>query len=155
MSERAFAPPSSHALTYGVMDGTFGASFTRSGRFVAARTAETTLHSTSGSCPKVCPPALTLGQLTFISIASTASPIRAATSAYSSIVPPQMLAIMGTSGTCFRYHGTVYLRKCSTPVPCRPMAFTSPPGTSAWRGIWFPGQGSSRMPFAVTAPSFE
>ena len=42
MSERPFAPPSSHARTYGVIDGTFGASLTRSGSFVAARTAETT-----------------------------------------------------------------------------------------------------------------
>ena len=154
MSERASAPPSSHAFTYGAIAGTFGASLTRSGSFVAARTAETTSWSTFGSCPKVCPPALTLGQLTFISIASTASPIRAATAAYSSTDPPQMLAIMGTSAACLRYHGTVTLRKCSTPVPCRPMAFTSPPGTSAWRGIGLPGQGSRRMPFAVTAPSF-
>ena len=78
------------------MDGTFGASFTISGSVVAARTADTTSRRTSGSWPKVWPPAFTFGQLTFISIASTASPSRRATSAYSPISPPQMFAIMGT-----------------------------------------------------------
>ena len=69
-----------------------------SGSLVAARVAATTRASTAGSCPKVCPPALTFGQLTFISSAATGAPTpesRRATSAYSSTVPPQMLTMSG------------------------------------------------------------
>ena len=74
-----------------------------SGSRVAARTAATTFASTAGSCPKVCPPDFTFGQLTFISMAFTgldgdaaaAASRRFATSAYSSIDPPQMLTMSG------------------------------------------------------------
>ena len=94
--DRPSAPASSHAFTYGTIDGTFGASFTSSGSLVAFRTAETTSKRTFGSCPNVCPPALTFGHETFISSASTASPSRSATAAYSSTEPPQMFAMSGT-----------------------------------------------------------
>ena len=73
-----------------------------SGSVVAARVAATTLASTAGSWPNVWPPALTFGQLTFISMAATGAPAavrRFATSAYSSTEPPQMLTIIG--GTAF------------------------------------------------------
>ena len=151
--ERPSAPSSSAVRAKTAMSGTFGASFTRSGSRVAARTARTTDASVAGSVPNVAPPRCTFGHETFISSAPTpaASESRRATSAYSASLVPQMFTIAGTPRS--RRNGSASRTNASTPGPCRPIALSIPPRTSAMRGCAFPSQGESRIPLQVTAPS--
>ena len=151
----ASAPASCAARTKGRTSGTFGASLGMMGSVVAARTARTTSAKVSTRVPKLAPPSLTLGQETLSS--SMATPglpsSAAATWAYSSALVPQMLTMAGTPRAARK--GRSSAMKASTPGPCRPMALSRPPGTSAWRGRGLPGQGRARTPLTVTAPRRE
>src|SRR5947199_9148328 len=66
MIDRASAPLSAHAFASATMSEVLGVSLIQSGFLIAARHCRTRSPSTRGSVPNSIPPALMLGQETFI-----------------------------------------------------------------------------------------
>ncbi len=137
------------------MSVTFGESLVMTGRLVAPLTAATTFAASTGSVPKTMPPFLTLGHDILTSMAATpACPSSLlATSAYSSIVSPNMLATTLVSIPSSR--GSFSEMNASTPTFCRPMALSIPHGVSTMRGAGLPCRGFRESPFTTIAPRRE
>src|SRR6266542_2952510 len=105
-----------------------------------------------GSQAKTWPLSSTFGQEIFTSMAVTpaASDSRAASSAYSSTLPPAM----DTTARAPRdsSQGRSRWRKASIPGPCRPIEFSIPLGVSAILGVGLPARGATITDLVTTAP---
>ena len=91
--------------------------------------------------------------LTSIAVTPAESDRRAASSAYSSTVPP---AIETTARAPLdSSHGRSRCRNASMPGPCRPIEFSIPLGVSAIRGVGLPARAASITDLVTTAPILE
>src|SRR6516164_10557222 len=117
-----------------------------------ARTTSITAADAPGSQAKTWPRSSTFGQEMFTSTAVTpeASESRAASSAYSSTVPPAI----DTTARAPREssHGRSRCRKASIPGPCNPIELSMPLGVSAIRGVGRPDRGATMTDLVTTAP---
>src|SRR6266702_2878526 len=117
-----------------------------------ARTASITAAEAPGSQAKTWQRSSTFGQEMFTSTAVTpeASDSRAASSAYSSTVPP---AIDTTARAPLdSSQGRSRCRKAPIPGPCSPIELSMPLGVSAIRGVGRPLRGASITDLVTTAP---
>src|SRR6202167_6226416 len=157
ISESPSAPAVTQARAIATMSVTSGDSLANTGMSYRARprTASMTAPAAPASQANTCPRSSTFGQemLTSMAVTPAESDRRAASSAYSSTVPPAIettaRALLDSS------HGRPRCRNAAVPGPCRPIEFSIPLGVSAIRGVGLPARGASITDLVTTAPILE